>query len=120
MGTKFIDRHQRMIADAAGLVIAVADDSSTSLIDVIAEMERVIVEDSKVGDSANGEVPADRTGYTLKDGRLVEVQASRSEPTPAPTPDRPKKKKKKKHARPRPPATRPQRDAGRVGKLGRH
>jgi hypothetical protein len=53
-----------LIEKAAGHLIAVADDSGRCLVDVIAEMERYIVR-------RIGVVPADRRGYTIRDGRLV-------------------------------------------------
>jgi S-adenosylhomocysteine hydrolase len=70
-----------MIEDAAAKVIAVADDSGMSLIDVIAEMERYIVQETKVGDAGDGsQVPPGRRGYTLIDGRLVEVGPAAGRP----------------------------------------
>ena len=66
-------RHRRFISDAASAVIAVADDLGVSLVDVIAEMERFIVEETKVGDAAVVPVDEGQRGYTLKDGRLVEI-----------------------------------------------
>jgi S-adenosylhomocysteine hydrolase len=66
-----------MIEEAAGYVVAVADDSGESLIVVIAKMERYIVEKTKVGDAGDGsQLPPGRRGYTLIDGRLVEVGPS--------------------------------------------
>jgi len=77
----FIDRHRHMIEEAAGLVIAVADDSGVSLVDVIAELERFVVQDTKVSDAGNGsDVPPDRRGYTLVAGRLVEVGPAAGKP----------------------------------------
>ena len=61
-----------MIQDAAAALIAVADDSGTSLIDVISYMEHYIVNETKVDDGRNGCGPG-RRGYTLLGGRLVEV-----------------------------------------------
>ena len=71
---RFNDRHQSWIKNAAIEVIAVADDSGQSLIAVIAAMERYIVEETKVGDAGDGsQVRPGRRGYTLIEGRLVEV-----------------------------------------------
>ena len=75
MNKHFTDRHHRMIKDAAAHVIAAADDSSTSLVDVISEMERYIVHETKVGDAAKIDLPQGRRGYTLRDGRLVELSS---------------------------------------------
>jgi hypothetical protein len=66
-----VERHQRMIEDAASKLIAVADDSGTCLVEVIGRMERFIVNGTKVGDAKLVPVDADRYGYTLQDGRLV-------------------------------------------------
>jgi len=66
-----IERHQRVVENAAGLLIAVADDSGTCLVEVISRMERYGVEETKVRDASLKPVPPDRNGYTLKDGRLV-------------------------------------------------
>ncbi len=78
---RFIDRHQSWIKNAAIEVIAVADDSGESLIAVIAAMERYIVEQTKVGDAGDGsQLPPGRRGYTLIDGRLVEVGPSAGQP----------------------------------------
>lgn len=88
----FIDRHRAMIIEAAALLIAVADDSGTSLIDVIAEAERFIVEETKVGDAAK-DGPAKeallpgRVGYTLINGRLTQIYPSRG-PIDKPIPGR--------------------------------
>ena len=49
--TSSIEIRSPSIADAALSAIAVADDSGHSLLDVIAEMERFIVKDTKVGDA---------------------------------------------------------------------
>lgn len=62
-----------MIREAAGILIAVADDTGTSLVDVIAEAERFIVEETKVGDGTKQRVGRGRRGYTLVKGRLVEL-----------------------------------------------
>lgn len=63
-----------MIEDAALTVLAVADDSGVSLVEVIAALERHLVKETKVGDAGDGSVwPAGRRGYTLVSGRLVEV-----------------------------------------------
>jgi hypothetical protein len=72
---RFIDQHQRLIVEAARAVIAVADDSGTSLVDVISELERYIVQETKVGDAGSDpHVPLGRRSYTLVQGRLVEVE----------------------------------------------
>jgi len=77
MKTKTPHIHQRLIEDAASAVVAVADDSGDSLVAVIAAMERFIVEKTKVGDAGDGsQLPKGRRGYTLIDGRLVEVRPS--------------------------------------------
>jgi len=113
----FIDQHRKMISEAAGLVVGVADDSGASLIDVIAEVERYIIEKTKVGDATEQTPPPDRRGYTLVNGRLVEtspaVQPQAAQPSQTP------KKKHKKRSRPRPISNRTQRDAGRVGSMRR-
>lgn len=62
-----------MIEDAALTLLAVADDSGQSLIDVIAEAERFLVEETKVGDARAIKIPKGRRGYTLIDGRLKAV-----------------------------------------------
>lgn len=73
----FIDLHRGWIKKAALEVIAVADDSGQSLVTVIAEMERYIIEETKVGDAGDGRsVAKGRRGYTLVGGRLVEVGPS--------------------------------------------
>lgn len=85
---RFIDLHQSWIRNAAIEVIAVADDSGESLVDVIAAMERYIIEKTKVSDAGDGsQVRPGRRGYTLVDGRLVEVgpAASRRSKTPSVT-----------------------------------
>lgn len=69
--TRFL-AHQHLIEEAAAQIVAIADDSGQSLVDVIAAMERFIVEKTKVGSP----VPPDRRRYTLVDGRLVEVDAT--------------------------------------------
>lgn len=66
-------RHKDMIINAANSVVGVADDLGMNLIDVIAEMERYIVEKTKVGDATKIDILEGRRGYTLKDGRLVQV-----------------------------------------------
>jgi predicted metal-dependent enzyme (double-stranded beta helix superfamily) len=66
-------RHRRMIAEAASLLVAVADDSGTSLVDVIADLERHVVQETKVGDAEHAPLPPGRRGYTLVAGRLVEL-----------------------------------------------
>lgn len=68
-----IARHKKMLRQAVDLLVAVADDSGESLVDVIAEAERVIVEETKVGDACVEGVGPGRRGYTLIDGRLHEV-----------------------------------------------
>jgi len=79
--SQFIDRHHHMIEEAAGLVLAVADDSGISLIDVISEMERYLVQETKVGDAGSGhQVPPGRRGYTLIGGRLIEVGPAAGQP----------------------------------------
>jgi hypothetical protein len=70
-----------MIEDAALTLLAVADDSGQGLIDVIAEAERFLVEETKVGDARAVKIPKGRRGYTLIDGRLVEVTPSRRNET---------------------------------------
>ncbi len=74
-------RHRKLIEDAAASLIAVADDVAIDLITLIAEMERYIVEETKVGNAARDpQVQADireygRYGYTLNEkGRLVRVE----------------------------------------------
>ncbi len=71
--SKFIPRHQDMVEKAASLLLAVADDSGESLVDVFAEAERILVEETKVGDATKIDVGPGRRGYTLVGGRLVEV-----------------------------------------------
>lgn len=68
------DRYQNMIADAAAQLIAVADDTAISLVDVIATMERHVVTKTKVGDAAKCKIPPGRRGYTLRRGRLIEMK----------------------------------------------
>ena len=68
------ERHAKLVADAAGAMIALADDTGRSLIDVLADVERFIVEKTKVGDAAREGVEPGQRGYTLRDGRLVEVR----------------------------------------------
>ena len=70
---KRVRTHQEMIEDAAGLLIAVADDSGRDLVSVIADAERFIVEGPKGGDAAKQAIQPGRRGYTLRDGRLVAV-----------------------------------------------
>jgi hypothetical protein len=78
---RFIDRHQKWIETAAMEVIATADDSGESLVTVIAAMEKYIVEQTKVGDAGDGSsVRPGRRGYTLIDGRLVEVGPAAGRP----------------------------------------
>lgn len=78
---RFTERHQSWIQNAAIEVIAVADDSGESLITVIAAMEKYIVEQTKVGDAGDGSsVRPGRRGYTLIDGRLVEVGPAAGRP----------------------------------------
>lgn len=55
------ERHKSMLRDAADTLIAVADDSGTSLVDVIAEVERYAIEETKVGKPA----PSGRRRYRL-------------------------------------------------------
>lgn len=62
-----IKRHQKMIEDAAAKLIAVADDSGECLVSVIADMERYMVWETKVGSP----VPPGRRGYRLQGGRIV-------------------------------------------------
>ena len=62
-------RHQQMIRDAAALAIAVADDSGESLVNVLKEMERYIIEETKVG----GTAPPGRREYALVGGRILEL-----------------------------------------------
>ena len=70
-----------MIEDAAARIIAVADDSGVSLIDVLAELERFVVQETKVSDAGDGRnVEPGRRGYTLVGGRLVEVGPSAGKP----------------------------------------
>jgi len=64
--------HEEMIAEAASLLIAVADDSGKSLVDVIANMERYILKETKVG----GNGVRGRRRYAQAYGRLVEVDQS--------------------------------------------
>lgn len=64
------ERHKSMLRDAADALIAVADDSGTSLVDVLAEVERYAIEETKVG----GDAPPGRRGYRLVP-RLVEKVA---------------------------------------------
>ena len=79
---KFTPTHKDWIKNAALEVIAVADDSGQSLVDVIAEMERYIIEETKVSDAGDGSrVRPGRRGYTLVKGRLVEVGSSARRPT---------------------------------------
>jgi hypothetical protein len=81
MKTRTPHIHQRLIEEAAASVIAVADDSGESLVSVIAAMEKYIVEKTKVGDAgAEGTVPTGRRGYTLVNGRLVEVGLAAGRP----------------------------------------
>lgn len=61
------ERHKSMLRDAADTLIAVADDSGTSLVDVLAEVERYVIEETKVG----GDPPRGRRAYRLVP-RLVE------------------------------------------------
>ncbi len=70
---KLETRHREWIEEAAVNVIAVADSLCIDLVDVIAEMERYIIQETKVGDAEAVEIPAGRRGYTLRDGRLVTV-----------------------------------------------
>jgi hypothetical protein len=78
---RFIERHREWIKNAAAEVIAVADDSGISLVDVIAELERFIIHETKVGDAGDGsDVRPGRRGYTLREGRLVEVGPSAGKP----------------------------------------
>ena len=67
------ERHQAMVIDAALGLIAVADDLAIDLVDVVAAMERYIVENTKVGDAMVDGIADGRRGYTLKDGRLVSM-----------------------------------------------
>lgn len=62
------ERQRSLIKEAAEALIAAADDSGESLVDVIAETERYIVVETKVG----GPVPEGRRGYELVNGRLRE------------------------------------------------
>lgn len=62
-----IKRHRKMIEDAAAALIAVADDSGECLVSVIADMERYMVHETKVGSPA----PPGRRGYRLQGGRIV-------------------------------------------------
>jgi len=69
------DRDKEWIKEAASLLIAAADEYGRDLVEVIAEMERYIVEGTKVGDAKKEKIPPHRRGYTLnKNGRLVTVQ----------------------------------------------
>ena len=68
------ERDKEWIKDAAALLIAAADEYGRDLVEVIAEMERHIVEGTKVGDAKKETIPPGRRGYTLKNGRLVTVQ----------------------------------------------
>lgn len=65
--------HQKAITHAADIVVGIADDCGHNLVDVIAAMERYIVEETKVGDAATWDegVPGGVNGYTLVDGRLT-------------------------------------------------
>ena len=66
-------RYHEWVETAATSLIAVADEFGISLVDVIAETERYIIEKTKVGDAAGKSVEPGRRGYTLRNGRLVEV-----------------------------------------------
>lgn len=68
------ERHHQQIRDAAAALIGVADDTGASLVDVIAEAERFIVEETKVGDARKNPPGPGRRGYTLIAGRLAELQ----------------------------------------------
>lgn len=71
------ERHRQSIQDAAAIVVAVADDLALDLVDVIAEMERYIVQETKVGDAAATPLEPGRRGYTLDlNGRLVTYDTS--------------------------------------------
>ena len=68
-----IPSHRKLIENAASQLIAVADESGVSLINIIIEMERFIVQGTKVGDAVAVPVSEGRRGYTLIDGRLAEL-----------------------------------------------
>jgi hypothetical protein len=69
-----IERHQNMVQEAAAKLIAVADDTGLNLVYVLAEMERHIVQETKVGDAKKNPPPPGQYGYTLEHGRLVMCQ----------------------------------------------
>ncbi len=70
---KLETKHREWIEAAAANVIAVADDLGVDLVDVIAEMERYIVKETKVGDAVTDSIPSGRRAYTLRNSRLVAV-----------------------------------------------
>lgn len=70
---KLETKHREWIETAAAAVIAVADDLGVDLVDVVAEMERHIVMETKVGDAVTDSIPSDRRSYTLRNNRLVAV-----------------------------------------------
>jgi len=63
-GVPLEDGARRLISDAAASVIAVADNYGICLLDILAELERYIVQETKVGD-ARGSDRSDRRRYTL-------------------------------------------------------
>jgi hypothetical protein len=69
-----LESHQKMLQEAAALLVAIADDSGESLVDVVAATEQFIAEKTKVGDAAKLPALEGRRGYTLVNGRLVELR----------------------------------------------
>jgi len=69
------EKHREWIRSAAENLIAVADDTGTSLVEVVAEMERHVVQNTKVGDATRDPIPPGRRGYTLQGGRLIEYDS---------------------------------------------
>lgn len=67
------ERHKQGIKKTACVLVGIADDTGTDLLEVIAEMERFIIEETKVGDALGRPVKSGRNGYTLKNGRLTKV-----------------------------------------------
>lgn len=65
------EEHMGWVRDAGSMLIAAADETGTDLVEVIATMERWIIEHTKVGDAAKVKVPPGRRGYTLRNGRMV-------------------------------------------------
>lgn len=67
------ERHKQSIKKAANGLIGVADDMGIDLVEVLAEMERFIIEETKVGDATTFPILPGRNGYTLSNGRLIKI-----------------------------------------------